>query len=355
MKMTPRERVLRALRRQVPDRVPKSFGWTPPVLEMMRARIGDVHPHDYFGVEIRSVGPAPTRHPGEFSRYFAELSLPAETRIDQWGMAEIPDPHVHYTTYVHPMARLSSVEELAEYPFPDLLADYRWEEVSAKVADLHARDLAAEGAMACTIFERAWYLRSMDQLFADFAWNPAFAEALLDRITAISCGMAERYARADVDVIEMGDDVSMQRGMLMSPATWRRWLKPRLARVIQSARAVKPDVVVKYHSDGNPSAIIPELIEIGVDVLNPVQPECIDPAEAKRLYGDRLAFWGTMGIQTTMPFGTPAEIAEVVRERIRTVGEGGGLLIAPTHVLQPDVPWENIVAFFEAVEKYGAY
>jgi uroporphyrinogen decarboxylase len=167
--------------------------------------------------------------------------------------------------------------------------------------------------------------------------------------------MAERYARADVDVIEMGDDVSMQRGMLLSPAAWRQWLKPRLARVIQSAKAVKPDVLVKYHSDGNPSAIIPELIEIGVDVLNPVQPECIDPAEAKRLYGDRLAFWGTMGIQTTMPFGTPEQVAEVVKERIETVGEGGGLLIAPTHVLQPDVPWENIVAFFEAVERYGAY
>ena len=353
--MTPRERLLTAMRRQAPDRVPKLFGWTPPVWEMLRSKLGDVHPYDYFGVEVRPVGPGPSRQRGDFSRYFAGRDLPANTVVDEWGMAEIPDPHVHYTTYVHPMVRLTSPDELAEYPFPDRLADYRWERVPAMVAGLHARGLAVEGGMECTIFERAWYLRSMGQLFADFVENPAFAEALLDRITAISCGMAERFARADVDVLGLGDDVGIQTGMLMSPATWRRWLKLRLAKVIQSARAVKPDILVKYHSDGNPEAIIPELVEIGVDILNPVQPECIDPAEAKRRYGDRLAFWGTVGTQSTMPFGTPEEIAEVVRERVRTVGAGGGLLLAPTHVLQPDVSWENIVAFFEAVEKYGAY
>ena len=354
-KMTPRERVLTALRRQVPDRVPKTFGWTPPVEAMLRARLGDVHPLDHFGVEVRSVYPGPSRRPGDFSPYFAGLDLPATTRIDEWGMGEIPDPVVHYTTYVYPMARLASPDDLADYPFPDLTADYRWARVPERVAELHARGLAAEGGLECTIFERAWYLRGMEQLFADFAENPAFAEALLERVTAISCALAERFARADVDVLGLGDDVSQQHGMLLSPAAWRRWLKPRLARVIASARAVKPDLLVKYHSDGNPEAIIPELIEIGVDVLNPVQPECLDPADLKRRYGDRLAFWGTIGTQTTMPFGTPAEIAEVVRERVRTVGAGGGLLLAPTHVLQPDVPWGNIVALFDAIERHGVY
>jgi uroporphyrinogen decarboxylase len=143
--------------------------------------------------------------------------------------------------------------------------------------------------------------------------------------------------------------------MLMSPSTWRRWLKPRLARIIATARAVNPDIIVRYHSDGNPGAIIPELIEIGVDVLNPVQPECLDPAEVKRRFGDSLAFWGAMGTQTTMPFGSPEEVARVVRERIETIGAGGGLVLAPTHVLQPDVSWENILAFFDAIDRYGRY
>lgn len=134
---------------------------------------------------------------------------------------------------------------------------------------------------------------------------------------------------------------------------WRKWLKPRLARVIEQARRVKPDILIFYHSDGDCTAIIPELIEIGVDILNPVQPECMNPAELKKEYGDRLAFWGTIGTQTTMPFGTPDEVKAVVKERIETVGKGGGLLLAPTHILEPEVPWENVLAFFEAVEEYG--
>ena len=109
------------------------------------------------------------------------------------------------------------------------------------------------------------------------------------------------------------------------------------------------------HSDGVIDPIIPELIEIGVDILNPVQPECMDPVQLKREYGNELAFWGTIGTQTTMPFGTPEEVKAVVKERIETVGQGGGLLLAPTHVIEPDVPWENVVAFFEAVEEYGRY
>jgi len=353
--MTPRERVLTALRRRTPDRVPKSFGWTPPVWALLREKLGDVHPYDYFGVETRPVGPVPSLEPGDFRRYFAGLDLPPTLLVDEWGMGEIPDPEVHYTTYVYPLARASTVAELAGYPWPDRLADYRWRSIGAEVQALHDRGLAAEGGMECSVFERAWYLRGMETLFTDLAENPAFAEDLLDRITEISCGTAERYARGDVDVLGLGDDVSQQRGMLMSPATWRRWLKPRLARIIASARALKPDIIVRYHSDGNPEAIIPELIEIGVDVLNPVQPESMDPADVKRRFGGQLAFWGTMGTQTTMPFGTPDEVSRVVRERIETVGAGGGLLLAPTHVLQPDVPWENIVAFFDAIERFGRY
>jgi uroporphyrinogen decarboxylase len=143
--------------------------------------------------------------------------------------------------------------------------------------------------------------------------------------------------------------------MLMSPRMWRQWLKPRLARVIEAARAIKPDILVWYHSDGDCRAIMAELIEIGVDILNPVQPECMDPAQIKAQYGDRLSFSGTIGTQTTMPHSTPAGVKAVVKERVATVGQGGGLFLAPTHVLEPDVPWENVIAFIEAAEEYGEY
>jgi len=158
-----------------------------------------------------------------------------------------------------------------------------------------------------------------------------------------------------VDIICLGDDVGTQQGMLMSLPMWRRWLKPPLARVIAAAKRVRPSVLINYHSDGNMEAVIPELIDIGVDILNPVQPECLDPVKLKQRYGQHLAFWGTIGIQHTLPFGTPQEVRAEVRTRIETVGVGGGLLIGPTHIVEPEVPLENIVAMVEAVNEYGVY
>jgi uroporphyrinogen decarboxylase len=233
--------------------------------------------------------------------------------------------------------------------------DWRRDYARRRMVEFHRRDLAVCGAMAVTIFEVAWQLRGMEELFEDFRFRPALAANLLDRITAARLSQARFYAEQDVDVLILGDDVSMQTGMLMSPKTWREWFKGRMRDIIAEARSVKPGLPVFYHSDGNPAAILPDLIEIGVTILNPVQPECIDPVLVKERWGDRLALWGTIGTQTTMPFGTPEEVRAEVRRRIETVGREGGLVLGPTHSLEPDVPWENIVALYEAIEEFGRY
>jgi len=118
---------------------------------------------------------------------------------------------------------------------------------------------------------------------------------------------------------------------------------------------VRADIPIAYHSCGSVAFAVEGLIEAGVDVLESVQPEANDPAKLKRLYGDRLAFWGTVGVQSTFPFGTPEDMERVVKERIATVGQGGGLLIAPAHVIEPETPVKNVLAFIQAVDKYGAY
>jgi len=200
-----------------------------------------------------------------------------------------------------------------------------------------------------TIFEIAWYLRGMDLFMEELIGEEEIATALLDQLTTIRIGMARRYAAAGADVLMLGDDVATQIDMMISPALWRATLKPRLAAVIRAAKEVNPDILIFYHGDGNMERIVPELIEIGVEILNPVQPECMDPVRMKELFGDQLAFWGCIGTQTTMPFSTPQEIKTTVRNLIATVGKGGGLLLAPTHTLEPDVPWENVEAFLEAV------
>ena len=136
---------------------------------------------------------------------------------------------------------------------------------------------------------------------------------------------------------------------------WRKWLKPRLLRVIESAKTANAEVRVLYDSDGNFEPVIPDLIDIGVDVLCPIQPESNDPARLKREYGKHLSFWGSIGVQSTLPFGTPTDVRLEVRERMDIIGRDGGFAIAPSHVIPPEMPWQNVVAFFQAVEEVGRY
>jgi uroporphyrinogen decarboxylase len=354
--MTSRERVITAMRRQQPDRPPFdfSFGFSPAQIELFRERTGADNPYDYFGADTRMVWPGPTRLTTDYSAYLG--ALPDGSTIDEWGIGHVPTAsrhgdHAHLEGFRYPMLDLESDADAAAYPLPDLDADYRYESVRAEFADIHGRGLASMAMLECTIFERAWYLRSMERLLLDFSDSNAFATTLLDRITARRVGQARLYAEAGADVICYGDDVGTQRGMLMSVRMWRTWLKPRLAQTIAAARDVRRDVLVFYHSDGDVTAIIPDLIEIGVDILNPVQPECMDPVALKRDFGDRLSFWGTIGTQSTFPFGSPDDVRREVRARIKTVGVGGGLFLAPTHVIEPEVPFENIVAFVEAVRE----
>jgi uroporphyrinogen decarboxylase len=332
------------------------------VLETFKQKTGRDDPEEYFNVDIRFVGldlpPDQVEAQKElrwerFARYYQ--NLPAGSEISEWGTAHEPGTFYHFTHIIPPMPSFTTLKEFESYPLPTFEEPWRRAYARQRIAEAHRRGLAVGGAMAVTIFEVAWQMRGMEELFLDFVLNPAFATYLLDRITDARCSMARFFAEQDVDVLILGDDVSMQTGMIMSPATWRQWFKPRMARIIDAALAVKPGLPVFYHSDGNPTEIIPELIEIGVTILNPIQPECIDPVAIKQQYGDRLALWGTIGTQTTMPFGTPEEVRRVVIERIRTVGKDGGLVLAPSHMLEPDVSWENITAFFEAAEEFGYY
>ena len=146
----------------------------------------------------------------------------------------------------------------------------------------------------------------------------------------------------------------MQSSIMMSKELYCKYIKPRLKRVIDAAKAINPELIVFYHSCGHVTPFIPDLIEAGVDVLNPVQPESMNFEEVYREYGDRISFCGTLGTQTLMPFGTPEEIRETVFRYLDMVGEKGGLLICPTHVLEPEVPVENVVAYIEACKEYCA-
>lgn len=368
--MTPRERVLSALRRQQGREVPYELtGFNRRARRQFVEAAGGKDEHAFFGAE---------RHTGylwlkaskldRMARYLPYHRLPADAKparggqvrtgefqIYEFGTVHLAGSDDAYDHYVPPAVMVEStrLEDFENYPMPDFDAPYRIEGMAEQARKLLDAGLCLVGPLETTIFEVAWQIRGYERLMMDFHENPDIADCLLDRITKLSVYRARQYARHGADLIRLGDDVGMEDRLMMSPAVWRRFLKGRLASVIAAARQEKPDILICYHSDGFVEPILGDLIEIGVDVLNPVQPECMDPAKLKRQYGDRLSFWGTIGIQHTLPFGTPADVEAEVRTRIETVGKGGGLLLSPTHVLAPEVPHENIRAMVAAMRKYG--
>ncbi len=353
--MTPRERVLAVLNRQIPDRLPMEIKLTPPLMEQFKARTGGDDPAEYFNLDVRDVVFSTPDVMPDFSQYYPDgvppLLNPAGWEVGEWGVGQMPGSQLHFIHIEHPMRNLTSIADLKEYPFPDLTRPERHGHLESQVKALHDRGLFVIGFMEWTIFELAWHMRGMDNLFMDLVFNPEFATYLLDKITETRCFQAKRYAEAGVDLIKIGDDVGTQRAMLMSPETYREWFKPCHAAVIQAARQVRPDIPISYHSDGNCWDVIPDLIEIGVTTLNPVQPECLDIEKVKREFGRDLTFWGGVGTQTTMPFDTPDGVYDAVRRTIDILGPTG-YFPCPTHVLEPEVPWQNIEAYVKAVDEY---
>ena len=302
--MNARERVLAALAHEDPGKVPRYTSFTPVVMERFQRETGSDDPDDFFDHEVRDVDLNPTRLNTDFSRFHQDA--PDNIRITEWGIGEVPGTFYHFWDYAEPMKSFTSVREVEEYPWPDLEADYRYNGLKERVESWHDRGYAVRGASG-PVFETSWFLRGMEQAMMEMLAGDEITTCILDRVEHMCRVRARRMAEADVDILLTSDDVGTQRGMMISEKLWRAELKPRLGRIIQAAKDVKPDIHVFYHSDGNVEAIVPELMEVGVDILNPVQPECMDPVHLKERYGERLSFWGTIGIQTTLPYGTPAD------------------------------------------------
>ncbi len=350
--MNHRENLLAAMRRQPCERVPFQLSCCQSLLDELQRRYGTRDVVQAFDMPVQYIELPPPSKSIDHSIYHKDPA--ALTRIDEWGVGYQQGSLAHFAKFVSPMADFDDPQQVRDYPFPDCNEPARWAAVRAQTEAAHAQGRAA-AFFAVQVFEPAWYLRGLDNLLSDFLCDEDMAQACMDKMTAAQCDIARNAAQAGVDMIVFGDDVGTQRALMMSPDVWRTWVKPATAATIAAAKAVNPDVLAMYHSDGVIYDIIPELIDIGVDILNPVQPECVDPVRLKKEYGDRLSFWGTIGTQTTMPFDTPDRVRDTVRRMIDTVGAGGGLTVAPTHLLEPEVPWQNIEALLDAVHRYGVY
>jgi uroporphyrinogen decarboxylase len=356
MTWTHRQRVMAALADKLPDRVPRELYMSPAIKRALQQALGQEDLVAALNLDMsweRLIGRDPAAYNSDFARYFD--AIPPGASYTEWGEMWYPSGFYHFSGQKKPMARFASVKEIEAYPFPDIHAAYRYDGVPARVVAMQRSGYAAFSAYECGFFEQAHGLRGMDNILMDLKLNPDLAHALLEEIAVRKIGSAVQFAQAGVDVLLIGDDWGYEKGMFMSLPTWREFFKPLLQREVAAVRAVRPQVIIAYHSCGHIEPVLPELIECGIDAWHSAQPEANDIAQMKRLYGRHLAFWGTVGVQSTFPFATPEEMERVVQERIATVGQSGGLLIAPAHVIEPETPVANILAFIHAVDRYGGY
>lgn len=285
----------------------------------------------------------------DFSIYFKDIEKIEGSFINWLGVLEIPAKYYHFTKYISPLRNAKSLKDLESFPFPEGKKIYG-EDMKDKVEEAHKN-----GKVAATwighMYENAWQVRGYEEFLIDMIERPEWCEYILDRFMERNLKIAELAALSGVDMIYTGDDVANQRTLMFSKDIWRKFIKSRWGKVYEKAKSIKPDIQIWYHSDGNIEEIIGELIDIGVTILNPLQPECMDIYKLKREYGKYIVFDGTIGTQSTMPFGTPEEVRKIVRERKKILGYDGALIISPTHVLEPEVPIENIIAFVEECKK----
>lgn len=352
--MNPRENVIALYKREKHDYNPIRFDLCPSLNEEYKKRLNtNIDCNEYY--EFPEVRVNDLKHiPVEDEYYFSFLDKVHEkATVTTFGVVNEPGSEAckHMTYMRHPMEKLETMKEFENYKYPIFLPE-KSQHIEREVKAIQKKGYAAKATMACTIWEAAWYMRGMEQLMMDMVEEEETAVYHFDRITEIACLRAKTFAKAGVDVILTGDDIGMQSSIMMSVDMWKKWIKPRFKKVIEAAKSVNKDVVLEYHSCGFVEPFIPHLIEIGVDVLNPVQPECMSFEKLYKEYGGNLSFTGTIGTQTTMPFGSEKEIKEEVYKNLSIAKEKGGLFCMPTHLLEPEVPYENIEAYIEAVKSF---
>jgi uroporphyrinogen decarboxylase len=372
--MTPRERMLLALNHQEPDRVPIDLGAMNTTIEAeayesLKRYLGMDHPtlvstrahavpHEdvarKFGIDTRYVYPYPLKE------WDPDTS---ESRYDdEWGVTWEKQPGTLYFEVVRNPLADASLADLHHYPWPKA-KDFQWNPTMAEDARrlFNETDYAVVGnALDMGLFERAWLLRGFEQLLVDLMVDEKFACTLLDKVLEAKIDHMAHYLDAvgdHIHVIMLGDDIAMQTGPIFSMDVYRRIFKPRHKELHDFIKS-RTNAKIFFHCCGSVYPILNDLIETGIDIINPIQVSAanMDTKNLKAEFGDRVVFWGGgCDTQKVLQFGTPAEVREEVRRRIHDLAPGGGFVFNQVHCIQPNVQPENICAMYEAVEEFGQY
>ncbi len=282
---------------------------------------------------------------------------------DEWGVVRtMPPGSYYYDLTGAPMGEGDTLEAIERHHWPDPYDPGRFRGIKERARQLRQEtDYAIVIDLNCSFFLRCFELRGWSNFYMDLAANVEFAEALMDRYLDIRLAIAKRALEEvgdNIDIVMVtSDDLGMIDRPLVSPALYRRLIKPRQKRTFDFFRA-HTDAKLFHHSDGAIYPLIPDLIDLGVDILNPIQVSAEGMGDTKKLkadFGDKLTFWGAIDTHHVLPYGTPEEVRQEVRQRILDLGPGGGYVVGSVHNVQPEVPPENVVAMFDAAHELGRY
>lgn len=374
--MTPRDRVVTVLNHEEADRVPFFLGASgatsmlTPIYEKLKARFGidspteflsqsaqqvkvDPRLRDILGADGQPITPGPPIAP--LARKISD-----DCFIDALGTTwRKAAGNIYFEIHEHPL-RNATIDDLESYQWPDMSHPSRFKNLRAEAKALHDQGQAVLLFTGAGVFSPAYEMRSVEQLLFDLAANPEFVTALLtklEKLTVDCLNAALRECGEYVDIVVTGDDIASQAGPMMSPAMYRRLIKPHHARMFAAIRE-QTNAKIYLHSCGNVYKLIGDFIEVGVDLLNPVQVsagEMGDTARLKREFGDRMSFLGGIDSQWALPFGTPDDVRAEVRRRIHDLAPRGGYIAAAVHCIQPDVPIENVLAMCDEIAIAGKY
>jgi len=382
--MTSRERVLAALDHRVPDRVPLDLGGNQTGIhkfayEKLVRHLGrreDIVIMDLVQQLARPSEPvlerlridtryvwagAPESFKGGVVRAIRDGRAWLDS-TDEFGVTwSMPEDHPYYFDISHsPLAGLS-LDEIRAFPFPRGDDPSRFAGLRERVLELRrTTPFAVVGGISGVVYEICWYMRGLENLFIDMVEQPEVLETLLDRTLGFWLGWFELYLKEAgdlLDVVMIGDDLAGQDGPLFSPGLYHMLVKPRQKRLVQFIKE-RTRAKVWYHSCGAVATFIPDLLDNGIDILNPVQVTArdMDPAQLKAWWGRRLSYWGGgVDTQRVLPRGTPEEVRENVRRNLQALMPGGGYVFNGVHNIQADVPPENILAMYDAAYEFGRY
>ena len=377
--MNDRDRGLMALNHQEADRVPLDFGGRHTTVHL--------YAHQALMQHLGYSGPEPTIRnyhtmlvepdpqllrrfervsqvffPSPPSEFELHIDHETGTYLDEWGVKYLMPPGgYYYDMHENPLADAETEGDLAAYRFPNPTDPSRIAGLAERVKAAHeaGEKVVMVGAPIGGMLEQSWYLLGLERSYIQLAADPTFMEALTDRLMEWLIAYWEMTLDAVgpyIDVVPYQEDLGSQNGPLISPAVFRRIYKPRMRQLLDAMRK-KTRAKIYMHSCGSIHWAIPDLIDCGVEALNPVQVSAaeMDSAVLKREFGKDLTFWGGGCDPVVLQYGTPSEVADEVRRRIQDLAPGGGFIFGSVHNIQANVPAENIVAFYDAAREYGGY